>query len=260
MYCFTDRVLPSCLHRVTEDCSRLLDCFLVCVCARTWVLSCSYVSNSLWPYGLYPTRLLCPWNFPGKNTGVGCHFLLQGIFLTQGLNLYLLHWQASSLPRFAISLVWLGIHTSDGKLNYNSTWVGTLKVSALVLLSSAWRMLDWTQLLMSFVDDRCHLLLIRSLASLGLLTGYFQLPHKTEFLQSLHSVHLVGIRRCCQCIVGSGIRQTCAGTVTVLLISYMSLGVLLNLWTSSVNLRRRYHLPPKVIMTWGKVTINANGW
>ena len=40
-------------------------------------------------------------DFPGKNTGVGCHFLLQGIFLTQGLNLcflHLLHWQASSLP------------------------------------------------------------------------------------------------------------------------------------------------------------------
>ena len=33
-----------------------------------------------------PTRHLCPWDFPGKNTGVGCHFLLQGIFLTQGLN------------------------------------------------------------------------------------------------------------------------------------------------------------------------------
>ena len=32
--------------------------------------------------------------FPGKNTGVGCHFLLQGIFLTQGSNLSLLHWQA----------------------------------------------------------------------------------------------------------------------------------------------------------------------
>ena len=37
-----------------------------------------------------PTRLLCPWNFPGKNTGVGCHLLLQGIFLTQGSNPHLL--------------------------------------------------------------------------------------------------------------------------------------------------------------------------
>ena len=36
------------------------------------------VSNSLQPYGLQPTRLLCPWDSPDKNTGVGCHFLLQG--------------------------------------------------------------------------------------------------------------------------------------------------------------------------------------
>ena len=48
-----------------------------------------------------PARRLCPWDSPGKNTGVECHFLLQGIFPTQGLNphlLCLLHWQASSLP------------------------------------------------------------------------------------------------------------------------------------------------------------------
>ena len=38
-----------------------------------------------------PARVLCPWNSPGKNTGVGCHALLQGIFLTQGLNRGLLH-------------------------------------------------------------------------------------------------------------------------------------------------------------------------
>ena len=37
-------------------------------------------------------RLLCPWDFPGKNTRVGCHGLLQGISPTQGLNLGLLHW------------------------------------------------------------------------------------------------------------------------------------------------------------------------
>ena len=34
---------------------------------------------------------LCPWDSPGKNTGVGCHFLLQGLFLTQGWNPGLLH-------------------------------------------------------------------------------------------------------------------------------------------------------------------------
>ena len=49
------------------------------------------VFNSLQPHGLEPDRLLCPWNFPSKNTGVGCHFLLQGIFPTQGSKLCLLH-------------------------------------------------------------------------------------------------------------------------------------------------------------------------
>ena len=40
----------------------------------------------LQPHGLQPARLLCPWDSPGKNTGVGCHALLQGIFPSQGLN------------------------------------------------------------------------------------------------------------------------------------------------------------------------------
>ena len=54
------------------------------ICARTlacWVAS--VVSDSLWPCRLYPTSLLCPWDSPGKNTGVGCHDLFQGIFPTQ---------------------------------------------------------------------------------------------------------------------------------------------------------------------------------
>ena len=45
-----------------------------------------------------PTRLLCPWDFPGKSTGVGCHSLLQGIFPTQGLNPRLLHCRQMLLP------------------------------------------------------------------------------------------------------------------------------------------------------------------
>ena len=59
------------------------------------------VPDSLQPYGLWPARFLCPWDSPGKNTRVGCHALLQGIFPIQGLNprlLHLLHWQAGSLP------------------------------------------------------------------------------------------------------------------------------------------------------------------
>jgi hypothetical protein len=44
----------------------------------------------LWPHGLLPIRLLCQWNFPSKNTGASCNFLLQGIFPTQGSKLCLL--------------------------------------------------------------------------------------------------------------------------------------------------------------------------
>ena len=56
-----------------------------CLC----MLSYALMYNSFWPRG-WPARLLCPWDFPGKNTGVGCHFLLQGIFPTQGSNFGLL--------------------------------------------------------------------------------------------------------------------------------------------------------------------------
>ena len=55
------------------------------------------MSDSLLLYRLRHVGLLCPWKSPAKNTGVGCHSLLQGIFPTQGLILHLLcllHWQA----------------------------------------------------------------------------------------------------------------------------------------------------------------------
>ena len=65
------------------------------------VSACIVVTDSLHFHGLQPASLLYPQNFPGKNTGAGCHFLLQGLFPTQGSNphlWYLLHWQAGSLP------------------------------------------------------------------------------------------------------------------------------------------------------------------
>ena len=65
-----------------------VQCLHVCAC----LLSCSGMSNSWRLHGLQPARLLCSWDFPGNSAGVGCHFLLQGILLTQGLNLSLLHY------------------------------------------------------------------------------------------------------------------------------------------------------------------------
>ena len=78
-------------------------CRLGCCTARSvilcrWWFIRSVVSDSLPPHGPWPARLLCPWDSPGKSTGVGCHALLQGIFPTQGLNLHLLLWQTDCLP------------------------------------------------------------------------------------------------------------------------------------------------------------------
>ena len=54
------------------------------------VVSCLVMSNSLRSHGLWSTRLLCTWDFLGKNAGVGCYSFLQGIFLPRGQNLCLL--------------------------------------------------------------------------------------------------------------------------------------------------------------------------
>ena len=70
-------------------------CVCVCVCAR--VHAHLAVSNSATPWTRVHQAPLSV-NSPVKNIGVGCHFLPQGIFPTQGLNRHLLHWQANSLP------------------------------------------------------------------------------------------------------------------------------------------------------------------
>ena len=70
-------------------------CFLQSPLCLDW---CFISSNSLRPCELYVTGFLCPWNSPGKNTGVSCQSLLQGIFPTQGLNLESPILQADSLP------------------------------------------------------------------------------------------------------------------------------------------------------------------
>ena len=72
---------------------QLLDHVLRCGCLVA--KSCPTLFQ---PRVLQPARLLCPWDFLGRDTGVGCHFLLQGICPTQGSNPCLLHWQVDSLP------------------------------------------------------------------------------------------------------------------------------------------------------------------
>ena len=86
IFTFTNSFLLKLGNVFENTCVCVYVCVCVCVC-----ISCSVMPNSLQPHGLQPTRLLYPWDFPGKDTGVGCHFLPQGIFPTQGLNPDLLH-------------------------------------------------------------------------------------------------------------------------------------------------------------------------
>ena len=85
-----------------------------------------------WPHGLYPARLLCPWDFPDKNTEVGWHFFLQGIFPTQRLNPHLLHLQTESLPlshqRSPLAI--------NGIIFYAASWVWFLMLGKMHLDSS----------------------------------------------------------------------------------------------------------------------------
>ena len=65
--------------------------YCCCLVAKWCPTPCDSVDCS-------PPRLLCPWDFPGKNIGMGCHFLLQGIFPTQGSNPHFLPWQNTIQP------------------------------------------------------------------------------------------------------------------------------------------------------------------
>ena len=64
-----------------------------CCCCRFITKSCLTCCDPM-----EPNKLLCPWDFPGRDIGVGCHALFQGIVPTQGSNLHHLHWEADSLP------------------------------------------------------------------------------------------------------------------------------------------------------------------
>ena len=129
----------------------------------------SVMSDSLQLYGPQPARLLHPWDSAGKKTGVGCHFHLQGIFLTQGSNLrlfHLLHWQTGSLPLTPPGkpFVWdqflLKMQTAEGGTGEGWTW----EYNSLLM---AWQVL---------MEKTFHPLLHRRAHTLFRLAALF-LPH-----------------------------------------------------------------------------------
>ena len=103
----------------------------VCVCVCVHMLSCALLSLTPWTVAC---QALCLSSFPGKNTEVGYHFLLQGIIPTQGLNLYLLcllHWQVDSLP----------LVPPGGKAHISCIWA---PLTAPHSSSLAWK-IPWTE-------------------------------------------------------------------------------------------------------------------
>ena len=99
---------------------------------HNWIQRISYKTNSCYVsclgtqpcqslqlYGYYPARFFCLWDISGKNAGVGGHFLLQQIFLTQVSNLFLLcllHWQTDYFTTEPPGKPWWQVFPSHGSL------------------------------------------------------------------------------------------------------------------------------------------------
>ena len=128
---------PTCY---TEDSQQLPILYMgVCVHAVCSVVAAA--SDSLWPRGLQSTRLLHPWDPPGKNTGEGFHAPLHGIFLTQGSNTHLLH-----LPHHRhILYCWA---TGEVHIYHICTFPAFCSPSKtmIVLISKQWRSSNYTQI------------------------------------------------------------------------------------------------------------------
>ena len=134
-------VLYSCVQKDTVCPSLLSACPDLCESE-----SCSVVSDSLWPHGLYS-----PWNCTNQNTGVGSHSLLQGIFLIQGSNPGLLHrrrilYQLShqGSPKFAYAFTKKQIHAlllvfqSPSHFRFSATpWTTALQASLFLTISQS---------------------------------------------------------------------------------------------------------------------------
>ena len=104
----------------------------------------SVMSNSLWPHGLQPTRLLCPWNSPGKNNGVGCHFLLQCMKVKSESEvaqscLTLCDPMGCSLPGSSVHEIFQARVMEWGAIAFSESNVLGLKFSVLLLYSTSWR-------------------------------------------------------------------------------------------------------------------------
>ena len=131
--------------------------------------------HSLQPCGPQPASLLCPWDSPGKNTGVGCHALFHGIFPIQGSNpslLRLLHWQEGSLPLVppgkpqALDIHWQFSFSKDCRV-WLQPWINERTLSPVFLPMPMGRILQ-----------HCHF----GRQTISLINQHF-LPYLLRFLE-----------------------------------------------------------------------------
>ena len=101
-------------------------------------VSPSVMSDSLQSYGLWLIRLLCPWDYPVKNMGVGCHFLLHWIFLTQGSNLDLSNCREMLYHLKHQEQAYISKHTLFSYKCWNTFKDGNVGSSGPAFLHSLW--------------------------------------------------------------------------------------------------------------------------
>ena len=100
--------------------------------------SCSVMSNSLWPFRLWCTRLLCPWDFSGKNTEVSCHFLFRGNFPNQESNPCLpclLHcrWILSLLSQYIFATPWTAAQLASLSFTISQSLLKFMSIESVML-------------------------------------------------------------------------------------------------------------------------------
>ena len=137
------------------------------------------MSDPQQPHGLQPTRLLCSRDSPGKSTRVGCHTLLQGIFLTQRSNLCLLHLPVLTHGFFATSATW----ETPVTVSLNSKFFHILQLSGKFFPNFIYFIYIYI-----YIYPDCSLFILISFSSSDLLLLTYRDSLVAQMVENLHEM------------------------------------------------------------------------